>query len=337
MRRPLLAAIVALAAALAIPAFAVAATEPPLPAARLVDAGFSPEVQTSTPLLPVGVHIAGVDVGGLQADSATIFVRAAFAQPLTLMLGSKRVLVSPADLGVVALADRAVRRALASASGSSVPLEVRVPGAAVRTLVARLAAGYDRTAVSRGLALRNFHPVLTSGVSGRKLDRPGAVAAISQALAAGTQTPVVLPITEIAPAAAPAGSTQLILVRRASNTLELFDGVKLVRTFGVATGQPAYPTPLGTFSIISKKRDPWWYPPPSPWAKDKAAVPPGPGNPLGTRWMGLSEPLVGIHGTPDAASIGYSRSHGCVRMRIDQAEWLFEHVSIGTRVMIVPA
>ena len=66
-------------------------------------------------------------------------------------------------------------------------------------------------------------------------------------------------------------------------------------------------------------------------------MPPGPGNPLGTRWMGLSEPLVGIHGTPDAASIGYSRSHGCVRMRIDQAEWLFDHVSIGTRVMIVPA
>ena len=119
MRRPLLAAIVALAAALAIPAFAVAATEPPLPAARLVDAGFSPEGQTSTPLLPLGVHIAGVDVGGLQTDSAMTFVRAAFAQPLTLMLGSKRVLVSPADLGVVALADRAVRRALASASGAA--------------------------------------------------------------------------------------------------------------------------------------------------------------------------------------------------------------------------
>jgi len=65
-------------------------------------------------------------------------------------------------------------------------------------------------------------------------------------------------------------------------------------------------------------------------------VPPGPGNPLGTRWMGLSVPGVGIHGTPDAASIGYSASHGCIRMRIPDAEWLFEHVSEGTPVFIVP-
>ena len=43
---------------------------------------------------------------------------------------------------------------------------------------------------------------------------------------------------------------------------------------------------------------------------------PGPGNPLGTRWMGLSAAGVGIHGTPDDASIGYSASHGCIRMHI---------------------
>jgi lipoprotein-anchoring transpeptidase ErfK/SrfK len=65
-------------------------------------------------------------------------------------------------------------------------------------------------------------------------------------------------------------------------------------------------------------------------------VPPGPGNPLGTRWMGLSAPGVGIHGTPDAASIGYSASHGCIRMRIPDAETVFAHVSVGTPVFIVP-
>jgi lipoprotein-anchoring transpeptidase ErfK/SrfK len=66
-------------------------------------------------------------------------------------------------------------------------------------------------------------------------------------------------------------------------------------------------------------------------------VPPGPGNPLGTRWMGLSAPGVGIHGTPDAASIGYSASHGCIRMRIPEAEWLFRHVELGTPIFIVAA
>ena len=69
--------------------------------------------------------------------------------------------------------------------------------------------------------------------------------------------------------------------------------------------------------------------------EDKDPVPPGPGNPLGTRWMGLSAPYVGIHGTPDAASIGYSVSHGCIRMLIPQVEWLFEQVEVGTPVFIV--
>jgi lipoprotein-anchoring transpeptidase ErfK/SrfK len=51
--------------------------------------------------------------------------------------------------------------------------------------------------------------------------------------------------------------------------------------------------------------------------------------------MGLSAPGVGIHGTPDAASIGYSASHGCIRMHIPDAEWLFQHVVVGTPVWIV--
>jgi lipoprotein-anchoring transpeptidase ErfK/SrfK len=51
--------------------------------------------------------------------------------------------------------------------------------------------------------------------------------------------------------------------------------------------------------------------------------------------MGISSPGVGIHGTPNSNSIGYSLSHGCVRMLIPQAEWLFEHVDVGTPVFIV--
>src|SRR5207344_2549 len=95
------------------------------------------------------------------------------------------------------------------------------------------------------------------------------------------------------------------------------------RTFTVATGQAIYPTPLGKFDIVVKWKDPWWYPPDAEWAKGAQPIPPGPGNPLGTRWMGLSAPGVGIHGTPDPASLGYSASHGCIRMFIPSAEWLF--------------
>jgi lipoprotein-anchoring transpeptidase ErfK/SrfK len=128
----------------------------------------------------------------------------------------------------------------------------------------------------------------------------------------------------------------VIVVFRESKRLTLFDGPRAVRSFPIATGTSEYPTPLGNYSIATMQRDPWWIPPPdSDWARGKEPVPPGPGNPLGTRWMGTTAPLVGIHGTPDAASIGYSASHGCIRMRVPDAEALFTQVDVGTPVLIV--
>jgi lipoprotein-anchoring transpeptidase ErfK/SrfK len=129
----------------------------------------------------------------------------------------------------------------------------------------------------------------------------------------------------------------VIVIRRESKGLFLYERGRLVRRLGVATGTWEYPTPLGTFAVVDKQYNPWWYPPSSEWARGLEPVPPGPGNPLGTRWMGLSVYGVGIHGTPDAASIGYSASHGCIRMHIWDAEWLFERVELGTPVVIVSA
>ena len=337
MRRPLLAALLALLAALVAVPLAGAANDPMVPSAVLADAGYRPEVRPLAPVLPAGVRIAGVNVGGLQVDTAVAFIRVSFARPLVVTLGTRLIRVSPADLGAIAYARTAALRALAASPSRRVELDVNVSGAGVRGFVDRLAAPYDRPAKARRLAMRNFRPVLTGGEPGRRIDRPAAVAAIVHALIAHRRSPLRLAVRAIPPPLPPVPDTALVVVRRSSNSLELFHGVKLVRRFGVATGQSAYPTPLGTFTVVMKQRDPWWYPPGSPWAKDKVPVAPGPGNPLGTRWMGLSAPLVGIHGTPDAASIGYSRSHGCIRMRIDQAEWLFDNVEVGTRVMIVPA
>ena len=335
MRRPFLAALLALLVALAV--VSSAAGEPAVPSAVLADAGFKPDVRPLTSVLPPGVRIAGVDVGGLQAVTALEFVRASFTQPLVVVLAGRSIRVSPTDLGAIAYAQSAVRRALAGSPGHRVELVVSVPGAGVRRFVEGLAAPYDRPAKPRRLALLNFRPTLTAGVVGRHVDRPAAIAAIARALTASRRGPVQLPVITVAPPAPKVADTALIVVRRRTNALELFHGVKLVRRFGVATGQKAYPTPLGTFTVIVKQRDPSWTPPDSPWAKGELPVAPGPGNPLGTRWMGLSAPLVGIHGTPNDASIGYSRSHGCIRMHIRDAEWLFDHVEVGMKVMIVPA
>jgi lipoprotein-anchoring transpeptidase ErfK/SrfK len=131
----------------------------------------------------------------------------------------------------------------------------------------------------------------------------------------------------------------VVVIHRGSHRLYFYKGahMRFRASFGVAVGQPIYPTPIGKFRIVTKQRNPWWYPPDTAWAAGASPIPPGPGNPLGTRWMGLSASGVGIHGTPDAASIGYSASHGCIRMRIPDAEWLFERVEVGSTVFIVRA
>ena len=81
-------------------------------------------------------------------------------------------------------------------------------------------------------------------------------------------------------------------------------------------------------------KDPTWIPPDSPWAKGLEPIPAGPGNPLGTRWIGTSAPGVGIHGTPSDWSIGTHASHGCIRMHIWQVEQLYEYVKVGMPVII---
>ena len=141
----------------------------------------------------------------------------------------------------------------------------------------------------------------------------------------------------VSPAVTRSNFGPIVVVRRKAHRLALYDGMRLVRTFRIGTGKRKFPTPLGRYSIVWKARNPWWYPPKGDWAQNLDPIPPGPGNPLGTRWMGLSSPGVGIHGTPDPASVGYSRSHGCIRMFVPHAEWLFTRVRVGTPVVIVAA
>jgi lipoprotein-anchoring transpeptidase ErfK/SrfK len=283
------------------------------------------------------VTIGGIHVGGLSPDAAYAVVRAAFRAPLVLSVMAHRVTVAPNSLGAVAYAKSAVAHARSAAPGTAVRLGVSVHGAAVRRLVASLGKQFDRDPVDSQILLRDLKPFITKGKPGKRLDRRQAMTAILRALRANRRTGIELAVEGVPQKVTRTTFGPVIVIHRGSNQLYLYDGMKPWRTFGVATGQSVYPTPLGRFDIVVKWENPWWYPPDSPWAKGAKPIPPGPGNPLGTRWMGLSAPGVGIHGTPDPASIGYSASHGCIRMLIPQAEWLFQHVEIGTPVYIVPA
>ena len=130
-----------------------------------------------------------------------------------------------------------------------------------------------------------------------------------------------------------AALTLKLVVDRAAHTLTLYRAGAVVKTWGVAVGSPQYPTPAGSFKIQSMQENPTWTPPDSVWAKGAKAIGPGPDNPLGTRWMGI-DGTVGIHGTNSPASIGFSVSHGCIRMRIPDVEDVFSRVRVGTPVEV---
>ena len=307
----------------------------------------SPTTTTPAPAQPklivAGVRVGGTLVGGLTTSEARELVTQRFARPLVLVGGpGARIVVAPSDLGAtpdlvkaVGVAGR-VRR-----PGFVVPLDVNFSRPRVERLVSSLAKRFHRDPVDASLVLRNLTPVATKDVPGRRLKEVVTARAIVLALKTQQRGPLEMPFDAIKPAVTGDMLGKAIVIRRGSNHLYLYrvgTKPKLIRTFQVATGRSQYPTPLGKFEVVNKQLDPWWYPPAgSAWAVGAKPIPPGPGNPLGTRWMGLSAPNVGIHGTPDAASIGYSASHGCIRMLIPQVEWLFTQVDLGTPVFIVAA
>lgn len=127
-----------------------------------------------------------------------------------------------------------------------------------------------------------------------------------------------------------------IVVNLGQRKLRLIQDGKVVKTYGIAIGAPGYSTPTGDYEIIEKQVDPTWFPPSSPWAAGLGPIPPGPGNPLGTRWIGTSAPAIGIHGTYADYSIGTAASHGCMRMHIPDVEELYELVTVGMQVSIRP-
>jgi lipoprotein-anchoring transpeptidase ErfK/SrfK len=307
-----------------------------LAAAAAAAAVVAPSAQLMPAIAP-GVTLGGVRLGGLTSEPARARVERSFARPLVVVRGSRHVRVFPDRLGAALAADKAVSAALRAREGVTLGVPVRLrPRPADREL-ARVARTFRKAPVpSRLLGLTgNGRPLISRAVPGVAVRRGQLRLVLLHSLRSGARAPLPLPTRPVEAQVTRDTFGPVIVIDRGANTLRLFDATRLVRGFQVATGQSRYPTPSGTFRIVTKQRDPWWYPPDSDWAQGLSPIPPGPGNPLGTRWMGLSVTGVGIHGTPSDASIGYSASHGCIRMHIPEAAWLFEHVAVGTPVVIV--
>jgi lipoprotein-anchoring transpeptidase ErfK/SrfK len=121
---------------------------------------------------------------------------------------------------------------------------------------------------------------------------------------------------------------RVIVVSLEDKKLALVEDGQVKRVYTVAVGKPSTPSPTGTFTIARRVKNP-------PYSHNGKTVLPGPGNPVGTRWMGLSVKGYGIHGTNEPKSIGKAASHGCIRMAKKDLEEMYEMVSVGDTVELV--
>jgi lipoprotein-anchoring transpeptidase ErfK/SrfK len=308
-----------------------------------------------------GVTIGGVDVGGLNEREAKRAVRRQLLAPLrhSLRVGydGDSWKLSGEKLKVHADLDRAVGEALDASRDGGLPArivryvsggdveeqvsaEVSYSTPAINRFVRRIAAAVNREPQDATVAADGDSLSVLPAEHGRKLrdnllteQLHAAVlnANADHTIAARTQS---VPPEVTADEVASEYPTYLTL-DRANYTLRLWKDLKLAEEYTVAVGQEGLETPEGLYSIETKEEEPTWHVPESDWAGSLAgqSIPPGPGNPLKARWMGIYEG-AGIHGTEETWSLGTSASHGCVRMGIEDVIDLYDQVPLGTPIYI---
>ncbi len=126
----------------------------------------------------------------------------------------------------------------------------------------------------------------------------------------------------------PAPVQREIVVSLEDHKLALVENGEVKKIYTVAVGKPSTPSPEGTYTIGRRVKNPTYH-------HDGKTVLPGPGNPVGTRWMGLSKSGYGIHGTNEPKSIGKAASHGCIRMARADLEEFYELVAVGDTVRLI--
>ncbi|HEY5709906.1 MAG TPA: L,D-transpeptidase/peptidoglycan binding protein [Solirubrobacterales bacterium] len=308
-----------------------------------------------------GVTIAGVDVGGMDAEEARRAVRVQLLRPLrhsirvgydgdTWELPGKTLKVH-ADLDVAveeALKDsregglpgRLVRYVTGGDVEERIGADVTYSQRAINRFVRRVAAAVNREAEDATVEPSAESLVVVKARNGRKL-RDNLLtrqlhAAVLNADADHTiaaRTHYTKP--EVTTQEVASSYPSYLTLDRGSYTLRLWEDLKLAKTYTVAVGQEGLETPEGLYSIQEKEENPTWHVPESDWAGSLAGqdIPPGPSNPIKARWMGIYEG-AGIHGTEETYSLGSAASHGCVRMAIPDVEELYDRVDVGTPIYI---
>jgi lipoprotein-anchoring transpeptidase ErfK/SrfK len=321
-------------------------------------AAYGYDQATNDRILP-GVHIAGIDVSGMTRDQALGAlddrVRAAMKRHVTIHAGKKEWTRTLTSMGMTADPVRAVDEAFGVSGSLSWMSRVyhRLTDHPVQREIA-LPFGYDRTAIASfveqvvapavavkpqdaAIELDGDSLVMQHARLGRSL-KPLVSARLIYSAIKVRKPHVDLPILSVQPKVAEDTMGKTIAVDLSTNTLRLYDGMQIERTYPVATAMYGFTTPVGEWEVVNKVENPTWVNPGSAWAaSEPPTIPPGPDNPLGTRALYLSASGIRIHGTPSDSSIGTYASHGCIRMHIPDSEAMYPLVPVGTKVVIYGA
>lgn len=314
--------------------------------AAALTVAITPALAQTPPLIRAGVSAAGVDLSGLSVEQAAAKLNAELLPRLagdilvTVEGRSFTMTMAQARLNLDAM--RTAKRALYAAAGTtSVAPKISHSRLGTDLFVRQVARDTKQKARNARIKIGTRRIQREASRSGKSIDVAGAQATIDAAID-NPAAPRVFDFSRVTvPAAVTAQSLRhqyntVITVDRATFTLRLFKGFELSKTYSVAVGQPAYPTPSGTFQISNKQVNPVWSVPNSPWAGELAGTTVTGGtaaNPLKARWMGLADG-IGIHGTGEEWSIGSRASHGCIRMRVADVIDLYPRVPLGAVVVI---
>jgi lipoprotein-anchoring transpeptidase ErfK/SrfK len=314
-------------------------------------------------LIAEGIHVGGVDVGGLRAHDARAKLNRELLGPLrqpvtasykdrAFSLTSEQARVGvDIDGSVDHALDRSrsgnlIARTLRGITGERVEADLGVDitydRAAVDSLVKDVEKALERDAVDASVSFaggsidrkpsKNGRAVLANRLRRELMNAmTGAHADRDLRIRTRTVKPKITSgeLGERYPA--------VVIVDRNAFRLTLYKNLKPAKTYKIAVGQAGLETPAGEYKIENKAENPAWHVPDSDWAGDLAGevIPPDdPRNPIEARWMAIYNG-AGIHGTTAINSLGTRASHGCVRMAIPDVIELYDQVPVGSPVVVL--
>lgn len=303
-----------------------------------------------------GTNVAGIYVGGMSRDDAIEHLRQeldleALNSNVVLEFGDKTWELPLYRIGAYVDLNESVDQALGlvrqvpfysrwlkrftfQSMDQQVDLVVRYEPQALDAFLKEMQASIDSEPLNADIRLEGGRLAFSNSRDGWKFDINEARQAILKTLSSPERTSE-LNIAVTKPEVSDDQMGNVITVDLTHHQLTLYSNMQVEKQYPIACGTGAYPTPRGTFKITGKDAHPTWVNPGSPWAASMPpSIPPGPGNPLGTRALATSASGVFIHGTYNSGSIGTNASHGCIRMLIRDSEDLFPRVPVGIPVLI---